>query len=232
MLKDYPCRISCMRYYEEYIGRMHELKEEWIDKVILFGSRARGDNSLKSDIDLAIYADNSSIEFIEEIEMNTHTLLEFDFSDMNVVRDEFFIEQIKKEGIVIYENVDFKYMNLKKAYDRLVEVSELYDGKNDIIRDSLIQRFEFTYELTHKTLQEFMKYLGVTLENSFPRTIFKKAYVNNLISDELVWISLLEDRNSTSHIYNEKLADEIANRIVDKYVNAIEELVSNLEKLK
>ncbi len=129
-------------------------------------------------------------------------------------------------------SIDFKYMNLKRAYDRLLEVRNLYDGKDDIVRDSLIQRFEFTYELTHKTLKEFMKYLGVTLENSFPRTIFKKAYVNNLISDDLVWISLLEDRNSTSHIYNEKLADEIADRIVNKYVDAIGELVVNLEKLK
>ena len=127
-------------------------------------------------------------------------------------------------------NIDFKYMNLKKAYDRLLEVSKLYDGK-DIIRDSLIQRFEFTYELTHKTLREFMKYLGVTLENSFPRTIYKKAYVNNLISNDKVWISLLEDRNSTSHIYNENLVDEIANRIVQEYVDAIGELVNNLEKL-
>lgn len=102
-------------------------------------------------------------------------------------------------------NVEFKYMNLKKAYNRLVEVSKLYDGKDEIIRDSLIQRFEFTYELTHKTLREFMKYLGVTLENSFPRTIYKKAYVNNLISDDKVWINLLEDRNATSHIYIMKL---------------------------
>lgn len=128
-------------------------------------------------------------------------------------------------------SIDFKYMNLKKAYSRLKEVSDLYDGKDDIIRDSLIQRFEFTYELTHKTLREFMRYLGVTLENSFPRTIFKKAYVNNLISDDKVWINLLEDRNSTSHIYNESLADEIAHRIATKYVAAIGELVDNLEKL-
>lgn len=128
-------------------------------------------------------------------------------------------------------SIDFKYMNLKKAYTKLKEVSDLYDGKDEIIRDSLIQRFEFTYELTHKTLKEFMKYLGVTLENSFPRTIFKKAYVNNLISDDKVWISLLEDRNSTSHIYNEAMSDEIANRIVKQYVNAIGELIENLEKL-
>lgn len=66
-------------------------------------------------------------------------------------------------------------LNLKKAYLRLKEVSDMYNGKNDIIRDSLIQRFEFTYELTRKPLKEFMKYLGVTLENSFPRTIYKKA---------------------------------------------------------
>ena len=58
-------------------------------------------------------------------------------------------------------------LNLKKAYLRLKEVSDMYDGEKDIIRDSLIQRFEFTYELTHKTLKEFMNYLGVTLENSF-----------------------------------------------------------------
>lgn len=84
------------------------------------------------------------------------------------------------------KSIEFKYMNLEKAYLRLKEVCELYDGKNEIIRDSLIQRFEFTYELTHKALKEFMKYLGVTLENSFPRTIYKKAFVNNLISDDKV----------------------------------------------
>ncbi|MGN9162179.1 nucleotidyltransferase substrate binding protein [Clostridium sulfidigenes] len=128
-------------------------------------------------------------------------------------------------------SIEFKYMNLKKAYGKLKEVSDIYDGKNEIIRDSLIQRFEFTYELTHKTMKEFMKYLGVTLENSFPRTIFKKAYVNNLISDDKVWINLLEDRNSTSHIYNENLANEVADRIIKDYVNAIGELVENLEKL-
>jgi nucleotidyltransferase substrate binding protein (TIGR01987 family) len=76
-----------------------------------------------------------------------------------------------------------------------------------------------------------MKYLGATLENSFPRTIFKKAYVNNLISDDKVWINLLEDRNSTLHIYNENMSNEIADRIVNKYVDAIGELVENLEKL-
>ena len=72
-------------------------------KVVLFGSRAREDNDLKSDIDLAIYSNSDILEFIEEVENTTHTLLEFDFSDMNKVKDDFFIEQIKKDGIIIYE---------------------------------------------------------------------------------------------------------------------------------
>lgn len=74
-----------------------------INKVVLFGSRARGDNELKSDIDLAVYCDSDLSLFIEEIENTTHTLLEFDFSDMNNIVDDFFIEQVEKEGIVLYE---------------------------------------------------------------------------------------------------------------------------------
>ena len=59
-------------------------KYDSIYKVVLFGSRAREDNDLKSDIDLAIYSNSDILEFIEEVENTTHTLLEFDFSDMQL----------------------------------------------------------------------------------------------------------------------------------------------------
>ncbi len=78
-------------------------KHSEINKVILFGSRTRGDNGDRSDIDLAIYCEKSISDFIEDIENNTTTLLEFDFSDMKSVNDELFIEQVNKEGIIIYE---------------------------------------------------------------------------------------------------------------------------------
>ena len=74
-----------------------------IKKIVLFGSRARRDNSPKSDIDLVIYAEYSLVDFIEDIENNTNTLLEFDFSNMNTIKDELFIEQVNKEGVTIYE---------------------------------------------------------------------------------------------------------------------------------
>ena len=82
-------------------------KHSEINKVILFGSRARKDNGDRSDIDLAIYSEASISEFIEDIENNPTTLLEFDFSDMKLVNDEVFIEQVNKEGIIIYEKYWF-----------------------------------------------------------------------------------------------------------------------------
>ena len=106
-------------------------------------------------------------------------------------------------------SVEFKYINLKKAYLRLKEVSDMYDGKNDIIRDSLIQRFEFTYELTHKTLKEFMKYLGVTLENSFPRIISIFCRAETLNQDGMV-----TDFSLIKKLIHEKLDHKNLNEIL------------------
>lgn len=82
-------------------------KHKEIDKVTLFGSRARGDNDLKSDIDLAVYGSGNIMEFIQDIELNTRTLLEYDFTNINEIQDRLFIEQINKDGIVIYEKYRF-----------------------------------------------------------------------------------------------------------------------------
>lgn len=94
-----------MNLSKEIIDSIVSISEKYhgIKKVVLFGSRARGNNDLKSDIDLAIYAEGDIFEYIEEIEENTPTLLEFDFSNMAVLSDPLFIQQVEKEGIVIYE---------------------------------------------------------------------------------------------------------------------------------
>ncbi|MEG2018332.1 MAG: nucleotidyltransferase domain-containing protein [Clostridium sp.] len=78
---------------------------EGINKIVLFGSRARGDNELKSDIDIAIYADNNgaAVDFIERTENEVPTLLEFDFSDMRKVKDALFLKQVERDGIILYE---------------------------------------------------------------------------------------------------------------------------------
>jgi hypothetical protein len=93
---------------KKIVEEIYEIASKYksIRKILLFGSRARKDNSPKSDIDLAIYIDDYSFDlsdFIYDIENNTSTLLEFDFTNINEIDDSFFIEQVEREGIPIYE---------------------------------------------------------------------------------------------------------------------------------
>lgn len=81
-------------------------KKYGVQKIILFGSRARGDNYDKSDIDLAIYGCEEFAALQEEVEENVWTLLKFDMIDMNVsTRAEELVREIERDGIVLYEKV-------------------------------------------------------------------------------------------------------------------------------
>lgn len=129
------------------------------------------------------------------------------------------------------KNLKNKYENFKKATSRLSEACLLYDKNNDIVRDSIIQRFEFTFAVATSILKAFMESEGIVFENSFPRSIFKEAYKNRLIENEKAWLGIAEDRNLTAHIYNEKIADEIAERITTVYVLEFKRLCDKLDKI-
>ena len=75
-----------------------------IEKVVLFGSRARGTNSERSDVDLAVVGGNA-FEFHEDLEENAHTLLFFDVVDLNRKLNDEFRQEIERDGIVLYEKI-------------------------------------------------------------------------------------------------------------------------------
>ena len=79
-------------------------KDNDVRKLILFGSRARGDYKERSDIELAFYGGNSS-RFILEVDEETPTLLQFDVLDLDKPIQAELLESIKREGMVIYEKV-------------------------------------------------------------------------------------------------------------------------------
>lgn len=79
-------------------------KENDIKKVILFGSRARGTNSERSDIDLAISGGNA-LEFYYDVEEKAHTLLMFDVVDLDKGISEELQAEIKKDGVILYEEI-------------------------------------------------------------------------------------------------------------------------------
>ena len=79
-------------------------KKNNVEKVILFGSRARGDYHRASDIDLAVLGGNVT-EFSLDVEELTSTLLTYDVVDMNKKLQAKFRESIEKEGKTLYEKI-------------------------------------------------------------------------------------------------------------------------------
>ncbi len=75
-----------------------------IEKIILFGSRARGDYKRTSDIDLAIWGGNAA-RFRADIDEEVSTLLSFDIVNMDGSVQEELVDSIKREGKVLYEKI-------------------------------------------------------------------------------------------------------------------------------
>ena len=204
-----------------------------IYKIVLFGSRARGDYRPNSDIDLAIFSRSiSNLEvanFTNEIE-DLDTLLKFDIVFMTPDTDPRLLENVKQEGVILMELLSNKVENLRKAVDRLSEgILELQANESSIVRDGVIQRFEFTTELAWKATREYLMDQGFVDINS-PKLVMKEAFSFGLITDDNIWIQILNDRNLTSHIYKEEIADEICERIIKTYFQEFKALSKRLKE--
>ena len=77
-------------------------KMSFIDKVVLFGSRARGDNTERSDVDIAVYGGNFD-DFYWKMKESIHSLLTFDIVEVDTGISEELKSEIERDGLVIYE---------------------------------------------------------------------------------------------------------------------------------
>jgi nucleotidyltransferase substrate binding protein (TIGR01987 family) len=89
---------------------------------------------------------------------------------------------------------------------------------DDIIKEGLIQRFEYTHELAWNVMKDFLGNAGNT--NIFgSKDATREAFAAGLIMNGDVWMDMIKSRNKTSHTYNEETADEIFMKIVDQYLD-------------
>lgn len=93
---------------------------------------------------------------------------------------------------------------LANALKRLEEIKDAPIDVDNFIIDAAIQRFEFTFELFWKWLKLILLEQGIAVY--FPKEVFKEAYKAHMIDDEAIWLQMLNDRNLTSHTYNQDLA--------------------------
>ena len=73
-----------------------------IEKIILFGSRARGTNTERSDIDIAVYGGDFD-HFYRDVKEKVHSLLMFDIVQADVAVSDELKQEIERDGVIIYE---------------------------------------------------------------------------------------------------------------------------------
>jgi len=201
-------------------------------KIILFGSRARGDHHSRSDIDLAVYGIplNKQGSFSLALEDELNTLLKLDIVHITEHSDAKLLANIEKDGVVLMEKMLTKYENFCKAFERLKEaVNEYEQTHSTTVRDGVIQRFEFTCELAWKSTREYLLEQGFIDVNS-PKATMKEAFSCGLIDNDVAWSTLLTDRNLTSHIYDELTAEQIYERILKQHISSFEYLIVKLKE--
>lgn len=87
---------------------------------------------------------------------------------------------------------------------------------DDIIKEGVIQRFEYTHELAWNVMKDFLTEIGdIKIFGSKDAT--KEAFAANLIIDGDTWMDMIKSRNKTSHTYNEETADDIFFKIINEY---------------
>lgn len=102
------------------------------------------------------------------------------------------------------------------------------DVLDEIIKEGLIQRFEYTHELAWNVMKDYATYQG-NPDIGGSRDATREAFQLQLFSDGKIWMEMIASRNKTSHTYNEETADEIYSKILNEFYPAFLEFRNNME---
>jgi nucleotidyltransferase substrate binding protein (TIGR01987 family) len=119
---------------------------------------------------------------------------------------------------------DPRLKSFREAVERLEEVLSL--PKDAVVRDSSIKRFELCFELSWKVIQSFLRDRGLDCRS--PRDCFREAFSYGLLTQEEVWVQMVQDRNLGVHTYNEELANQLYARL-PRYQPAFHQLLGELQ---
>ena len=110
--------------------------------------------------------------------------------------------------------ISHSLISLEKAYKSLKEAVD-EPIKNNRDKAGIIKKFEFVYELSWKAMKRKLEDEGQI--TSTPRDVINRAFKNDYILDENLWLEIIKDRNLAVHTYDQQLADLLVERIQKKY---------------
>jgi nucleotidyltransferase substrate binding protein (TIGR01987 family) len=120
-----------------------------------------------------------------------------------------------------------RFSNLENTFQFLKEGLKK-DTLDPYQEAGIIQSFEFTFELSWKTLKDFLESIGTTAD--FARDVLKEAFAARIIHDGHLWIEMLEKRNILSHTHSRKQATDAVLLIKKHFFPAMEQVYLELKK--
>ena len=127
-----------------------------------------------------------------------------------------------------------RFENYKKALSKLVQGADILEDDyelalNDIIKEGVIQRFEYTHELAWNVMKDYAAFQGNTgIRGS--RGAIRYALAQGLVQDK-VWMETINARNLSSHDYNQETADILVSNICNCYIGIFRDFESKMECL-
>jgi len=114
-----------------------------------------------------------------------------------------------------------RFSNFRKALSQLIDAVSLYDDSApNIIKEGVLQRFEFTHELAWKVMKDYLVHEGhqnITGSRSASRQAFA---VGLIAGDGQVWMDMIESRNRTVHTYDERILEDEFRKVTQQYAPA------------
>ena len=111
-----------------------------------------------------------------------------------------------------------RFENYQSAVAQLNTAVVQYQNTDlDIIKEGVIQRFEFTHELAWKLMKDILQNEGFQ-DVLGSRTAIKTAFNQGLIKNGKLWIEMIESRNRTVHTYNQQILHHEFQKIVTVYL--------------
>lgn len=124
------------------------------------------------------------------------------------------------------ETVSIKRINFQKSLNALQRSIQVYNRKKDnvpedefaVIVAGVIQHFEMAFETSWKYLKEVLEQKH-DVQVASPKAVFQDCYKYKLLPENVTdkLIVLVNDRNRTSHVYDQSMAEAVCNSILHHY---------------
>ncbi|WP_029406907.1 nucleotidyltransferase substrate binding protein [Thiomicrorhabdus sp. Milos-T2] len=122
-----------------------------------------------------------------------------------------------------------RYQNYLKALGQLSSALSAHDKTAEsLIKEGILQRFEFTHELAWKVMKDYLEYeghQGITGSRSASRLAFSLG----LIVDGQVWMDMVESRNRTVHTYDERVLEQEFAKVQKHYEKAFQQFAEKMQ---